>query len=83
MSDTEQDYHIFDLIQYVNDGKPLDFEKAFSKIVQAKIAAAVEEKSQSVANQFFGGTTPPEDPDDEYYDEEDEDDEDSDGEQDA
>jgi len=58
----EQEYKVFDLIQYVEQGKPLEFERAFGAIVREKLAGAVDEKTREVADTFFGGTKIPDDP---------------------
>lgn len=65
---------ILDLVQYVETGQPLEFEKTFNQLIQARISQLVDDKRLEVADQFFGGIhvdaasaddeTPPEDPDD-------------------
>ena len=66
---------VLDLVQYVQSGQPLEFEKTFNQLIQARISQLVDNKKLEVADQFFGGVdqdamaaadeTPPEDPEDE------------------
>jgi hypothetical protein len=64
-----------DLVQWVQSGQPLEFEKTFNQLIQARISQLVDDKRLEVADQFFGGVdtdamaaandeTPPEDPED-------------------
>lgn len=69
---------VLDLVQYVQTGQPLEFEKTFNQLIQARISQLVDDKRLEVADQFFGGVdkdamaaddlNPLEDPDDEDED---------------
>lgn len=56
MTDT---YTVLDLVRYVDEGKPLEFEKAFGSITRERAEQLVDDKKLEVADAFFGGTVPP------------------------
>lgn len=74
---------VLDLVQYVQTGQPLEFEKTFNQLIQARISQLVDDKRLEIADQFFDGVDkeamsaeddlPPEDPDDLEFGDEDED----------
>jgi hypothetical protein len=61
---THQGYEVFDLVQYVNDGTPLEFEKAFGAIMRDRIEKLVTARQEEEAARFFNGEEPPEDEED-------------------
>jgi hypothetical protein len=58
---THQGYEVFDLVQYVNDGTPLEFEKAFGSIMRDRIEKLVTARQEEEAARFFNGENSPED----------------------
>ncbi len=55
MTDT---YTVLDLVRYVDEGKPLEFEKAFGSLTRGRAEQLVADKRLEVADTFFGGTVP-------------------------
>jgi hypothetical protein len=62
---THQGYEVFDLVQYVNDGTPLEFEKAFGSIMRDRIEKLVTARQEEEAARFFNGENSPEDEEEE------------------
>lgn len=63
-------YEVADLIASALEQKPVDFETAFSSLMQEKLRAAVEAKKLDVAQTMFAGETSQEVEEEESVDEE-------------
>jgi hypothetical protein len=51
---TEIEARVADLIKFSSNQKPIDFEDAFKAVIQNKVAAAIENKKNEIAQNMFG-----------------------------
>lgn len=65
---TEIEARVADLIKFSSNQKPIDFEDAFKAVIQNKVASAIENKKNEIAQNMFGNPSDEVETDDEYED---------------